>query len=119
MRTLLAVFTGYVLFVATAVLLFNLTGEQPHAQASTGFMVGSTMYRMFFAALGGYVATVLARGVSPVPAIALCLAIAVPAGVALIAAPDTGARWSQIATALFMAPMALLGGLLRLRRVAR
>jgi hypothetical protein len=119
MRALLAVFTGYAIFVASALLLFNLTGEQPHAQASTGFMVGSTMYGMFFAALGGYVATMLARGVSPVPAIALCLLIALLAAVALIGGAETSTRWSQIATVLFMAPMALLGGLLRLRRVAR
>ena len=118
MRTLLSVLAGYVIFVASAVLLFKLIGE-PHAQPSTGFMVGSTLYGMIFAALSGYVATVLARGVSPVPAIALCLLIAVLGGIALIARPDSAARWSQIATVLFMAPMALLGGLVRLRRVAR
>jgi hypothetical protein len=119
MRTLLSVFAGYAIFVAAAVLLFKLIGEQPHAQPSTGFMVGSTLYGMFFAALSGYVATVLARGVSPLPAIALCLLIAVLGGVALIMRPDSATRWSQIATVLFMAPMALIGGLVRLRRVAR
>ena len=118
MRALLSIFAGYAIFVVSAVLLFKVTGEQPDAQASTGFMVGSTLYGMFFAALGGYAATVLARGVSPVPAIALCLLIAVLGGIALIMRPD-GTRWSQIATVLVMAPMALLGGLVRLRRIAR
>ena len=119
MRTLLSVFAGYAIFVASAVLLLRLIGEQPHEQAATAFMVGSTVYGMVFAALGGYVATVLARGVSPVPAIALCLLIAVLGGLAMLMRPDSAARWSQIATVLFMAPMALLGGLVRLRRAAR
>ena len=118
MRTLLSVFAGYAIFVASAVLLLRFIGEQPHEQPSTVFMLGSTLYGMLFAALGGYVATVLARGVSPVPAIALCLLIAVLGGLAMMLRPDSATRWSQIATVLFMAPMALVGALLRLRRVA-
>jgi RsiW-degrading membrane proteinase PrsW (M82 family) len=118
MRTLFSVFVGYAIFVVSAILLFRIIGQEPHAQASTAFMVGSTLYGMFFAAVGGYVATVIARGVSPMPAIALCLLIAVLGGLALAMRPESTTRWSQIATVLFMAPMALVGGLVRLRRVA-
>ncbi len=117
MRTLISVFAGYAIFVVSAVLLFRLTGAEPHEQATFAFMAGTTLYGMFFAAVAGYVATLLARGTSALPALAVCIIIAVLGGVALLARPDEATRWSQLATVFVMAPMSLVGGLVRLRRV--
>ena len=118
MRTLLSVFVGYAIFVVSAVLLFRIIRTDPHTQATTAFMIGSTVYGMFFAAVAGYVATVLARGTSPVPALGVFAVIAVLGVIALVAKPEGTTLWSQLATVFFMSPMALVGGLLRLRRTA-
>jgi hypothetical protein len=118
-RTLLSVFAGYAIFVISAIVLFRVSGQDPHLEASTQFVIGSTLYGMFFAALAGYIATKLAKGVSPVPAIALCAIIAFLGGITLIMRPAGGPRWSQLATLVFIAPMALAGGLVRLRRAVR
>ena len=48
MRTVIAVIAGYVIFAASAVLLFNLTGHDPHAVASGQFMMVSIVYGMAF-----------------------------------------------------------------------
>jgi len=119
MRTLLSVFIGYAIFVVSALVLFRITGAEPQAQVTTAFVIGSTLYGMLFAAVGGYVATVIARGNSPVPALALFAVIAVLGVVALAAKSEGTTQVLKLATVFLMSPMALVGGLVRLRRAAK
>ena len=118
MRTFLSVFVGYAIFVVSALVLFRLTGAVPQAQVTTAFVVLSTVYGMFFAAVGGYVATLIARGTSPVPALALFAVIAVLGVIALVGKSEGTTQVLKLATVFLMAPMALLGGLVRLRQAA-
>jgi uncharacterized oligopeptide transporter (OPT) family protein len=118
MRTFLSVFVGYAIFVVSALVLFRITGAVPQAQVSTAFVIISTLNGMFFAGVGGYVATVIARGNSPVPALALFAVIAVLGVIALVGKSEGTTQVLKLATVFLMSPMALLGGLLRLRQEA-
>jgi hypothetical protein len=118
MRTLLSVFVGYAIFVVSALVLFRITGAVPQAQVTTAFVIISTLNGMFFAAVGGYVATAIARGKSPVPALALFGVIAVLGVIALVGKAEGTTQLLKLATVFLMSPMALVGGLLRLRRGA-
>ena len=112
LRGIGAVIVGYLCFAVPAVALFAMTGRDAHAQAPLGFMIGSTLYGMFFAGLGGYVAARLAGRHPFRHAVALTLLIAVGALVSVVTSPPTDAVWSQVAAVCLMAPSATLGGLL-------
>jgi hypothetical protein len=55
LRSILAVFVGYAIFAGSGVALFQLSGQDPHGEASTPFMVGAVVYGIVFALLGGYI----------------------------------------------------------------
>jgi hypothetical protein len=108
MRTFLAIVAGYAIFALSAVVLFQLTGAEPHSQASITFMVLSTLYGMVFAFLAGYAATRLAARHDRRAGAAVMMLIAAGAVGALIALPKGDSPWSAVATLVFMAPMALV-----------
>ena len=110
-----AVLVGYLIFAISAALLFSLTGQNPHAAASSQFMMLTTIYGMVFAAVGGYVAEWLAQAPRGERRLPLGVVIAVGARVSLITSPRQDARWSQIAALVLMAPSALIGGWLAVR----
>ena len=115
-RRALGVVVGYVIFAATAVLLFRLTGHDPHAVQPASFIIGSVAYGMLFAALGGYVSAVVGGGSPRVQAGLVALLIALGATVSLLAGPKAGSMWSRLTALFLMAPSAILGGLARARR---
>jgi hypothetical protein len=114
-RSILAVVVGYLVFGASAGALFALSGRDPHAPAALDFMVLSTVHGMFFAALGGFVAALVAGRSPKLHAGVLGGLIASGALLSIISASSTGSVWSQLTAAIFMAPCALLGGWLRTR----
>ena len=116
MRRLAAIVAGYLIFGLSAAALFAVTEQDPHVPASTTFMVLSTIYGMFFAALGGFAAAALARQPSPASAATVAALIALGATVSLISQLGAGAIWSQLAALIMMAPSALVGGIIRIRR---
>jgi hypothetical protein len=118
MRSVAAVVVGYVIFAVAAVVLFQITGQAPHRPATTAFMIGSTVYSMGFAALGGSVAARLAPARPLQHAGLVSGVISLGAAVSLLTAPATDARWSQLAALVLMAPAAWFGGYWRVRRAA-
>ncbi len=114
LRRTIAVFVGYMIFAVSAGLLFKLSGHNPHATASLMFMIISTVYGMVFAALGGFVATKLSGSAQAVGAL-----IALGAAASLVMSPSTDAKWSQLSAILFMAPSAVFGGALLVRKFAK
>ncbi len=114
-RRALGVILGYATFAATAVLLFRLSGHDPHAIQPIGFIAASVAYGMFFAVLGGYLSGVVGGGSPWVQAGLVGALIALGATVSLLAGPKAGSTWSRVAAILFMAPSSLLGGLARAR----
>lgn len=115
MRSVVAVVVGYLIFALSAVLLFQLSGQNPHGVASSQFMLLTIVCGMLFAALGGYVAEKIGKNPWK-PCIALAVVIATGAIVSIIATPSTESRWSQWSAIILMAPAALLGGGLAIRR---
>jgi MFS-type transporter involved in bile tolerance (Atg22 family) len=113
LRSLGAVVAGYLSFAVPAVALFAVTGRDSHAAQPLAFMVGSTLYGMLFAALGGYVAARLAGRHPLRHAIVLSLVIALGAAVSIVTRSTGDTVWSQLAALFLMAPSGTLGGLLR------
>jgi RsiW-degrading membrane proteinase PrsW (M82 family) len=110
MRSIGSVIVGYLVFAVAAVALFAITGRDAHAEAPVWFMVGSTLYGMLFAAVGGYIAALLA-GRSPVAhAFAITVIIALGTLASIFTRPAGGTIWSQLAALFLMAPSATVGG---------
>jgi hypothetical protein len=112
-RSVAAVVLGYLIFAGSAVLLFQISGRAPHAPASPAFMVGSTLFGVVFAALGGYVAGWVAQRHPARHASVVLDSLA-----SLLTQPGPGASWSQLAAILLMAPAAWGGGYWRARQRA-
>jgi hypothetical protein len=116
LRGIVAVVVGYFIFAISAVMLFKLTGHNAHAPASVPFMIATTIYGMVFAALGGAASVVIAPTRDVIYARIVSSLIALGAAASLVLSPSTDARWSMIASLLFMAPMAIIGGVIIARR---
>ena len=100
----------------SAVLLFRLSGVDPHAAVSFPFLAFSIAYGATFAFVGGYVAGIIAAR-RPIRYLAvLGGAIALSGLVSLVARPGEGAIWSQLATVVLFAPLAVAGGMSGRRR---
>jgi hypothetical protein len=117
MKSILAVLAGYLVFGVSTILLFAVTGVDPQQEPGLGFRIWSTVYGVFFALTGGYVAARIAGRKEVAHAIAVACILALLATVSLIAQPSHGSLWSQIAALGFMAPAAILGGMVRGRQV--
>jgi hypothetical protein len=115
LRSFAAVIAGYVVFAVSAVLLFQLSGRDPHAPQSAAFVTVTMVYGMVFAVLGGAVTVRVARVRPMLHATLLAALIALGAAVSLLASPGAGATWSQWGAILLMAPCALLAPRLTMR----
>jgi hypothetical protein len=118
MRSVAAVVAGYLIFALSAVVLFQITGQAPHRPVTAVFMIGSTVYGIGFAALGGSVAARLAPTRPLLHAGIVAGLIMLGAAVSLLTAARADARWSQVAALVLMAPAAWLGGYQRVRHAA-
>jgi hypothetical protein len=108
---------GYALFAFAAVLIFQLTGRDPHAVADPAFMVGTIGAGVIAALAGGYLGAAVATGRERTAGLVIALIIAGAALVSLLAQPGAGARWSQLGALVLMSPAAFLGSLIRARRL--
>jgi hypothetical protein len=115
----IAVAAGYLTFALPAGLLFVLTGKDPHAPLQLGFAALSVACGTAFAALGGYLAALIARRLELKHAAAVAVIIAVLALFSLNDQIGYGSVWWEIAALVVMAPAAALGGYLRAKRVRR
>jgi peptidoglycan/LPS O-acetylase OafA/YrhL len=117
MKSVLAVLTGYLVFGVSAIFLFQVAGVDPQQEPGLGFRIWSTVYGVFFALAGGYVAARIAGRKEITHASAVACILVVIATVSLVAQPGHGSLWSQIAALGFMAPAAIFGGVLRARQM--
>lgn len=104
-KRIAAVVAGYFVFAVSAVALFAITGHDPHGDASHAFKIGSTLYGMFFALIGGALAARIGGSANQGRALAFLIAI-----IAIISMFSGGSHWSQLHALLFMAPCAAIGG---------
>ena len=117
-RSALAVIIGYFIFALPAFAFFQITGQPAHQAAPIPTMLAGVTFGMVFASLGGYVAAWLARRRPPAHAIAVAASLAPGSAILLLSTLGKGAVWSQVAAFALMAPAAVFGGWLRLRRLA-
>jgi hypothetical protein len=116
MRVLLAVVTGYLIFAISAVLLFQVTQHDPHASPTVAFAVASVVWGMLFALCGGFTAARIAQRSSLMPSVMVACLIATGALISLLSDGDKGSIWSQLSALLLMAPAAVAGGWIKLRK---
>lgn len=112
-RSVLGVIVGYMIFAFSGFVLFQVSGQPPHGEASVPFMIGAVVYGLSFALLGGYIAGLIAGRRPLAHGIAVGVILAAGAGVSLIATIGHGVIWSQVCALTLMAPAAVLGGWLR------
>jgi len=118
LRSFAGVLVGYAIFAVSGVLLFQLSGQDPHGEATLPFAIGAIVYGIVFATLGGYVSGLIAGRAPFVHGMIVAGILALGATVSLIKTVGHGHIWSQVAALLTMAPAAALGGYLRSRSMA-
>jgi uncharacterized membrane protein len=116
LRSAGAVAVGYLVFGASAALLFQLSGQAPHQAAPTGFKIASIIWGAVFALVAGWLAARVAGRKPATHAAIVAGLIALGALVSLAMRPGE-ARWSQISAAVVMAPCAWIGGLISRRSI--
>ncbi|MES2377565.1 MAG: hypothetical protein V4553_13360 [Bacteroidota bacterium] len=113
-RKVLAVIASYIIFAASAVLLFNLTGQKPHADAALNFKIITALYGAFFSVLSGLALQLIARTKTLILNFVLAFIMAAFATVSLLT--SSGNHWTQLFAIIIFAPASLLGGLIYLKR---
>jgi uncharacterized membrane protein len=113
-RKILAVIVSYIIFAASAVLLFNLTGQKPHADATVIFKIITAVYGAFFSVLSGLILQLIVRTKSLTLNFVLAFIMAAFAAVSLLT--SSGSHWTQLFAIIFFAPASLLGGVIYLKR---
>ena len=110
-RNIAAVIVGYLIFAVSAVLLFNVSGIDPHAEAGLMTKFGVIVFGCVFSFIGGYVAKFIAATDSLTVNIVLAVLMAVFAAFSFFKSP--GEHYTQIAAIFLFAPASLLGGIAR------
>lgn len=113
-RKILAVIISYVIFAASAVLLFSLTDQEPHADATVSFKIITAAYGVFFSVLSGFVLQLIAQTKSLTLNFVLAFIMAAFATVSLLT--SGGSHWTQVFAIIIFAPASILGGVIYLKR---
>src|SRR3954453_3314301 len=101
LRSIGAVVAGYFVFAASALLLFQLSGRAPHADAPLTFKIATTIWCAVFAMVGASLAAHVSVRRPATLAAAVAAVIALGAIVSIAARPSD-ALWSQLAAAIVM-----------------
>jgi hypothetical protein len=109
LRSVGAVAAGYLIFGASGLLLFQLSGRDPHQAAPLTFKTATIIWGCVFALVAGWLTARIAPKRPATHAAILAGLIAIGAFGSLIASPS-GEKWSQISALAIMAPCAWLGG---------
>ena len=114
-RDILSVIIGYATFVISAVLLFQLSGIDAHADPSVGIILLVVSYGMIFSFLGGLLTQLIAKTKKLTINYVLAGIIAGFATFSLI--KSTGSHYTQLAAIFLFAPASLFGGLTYLKKI--
>lgn len=117
LRSIFAVISGYALFVISAILLFKLSGIDPHADVSVGFIIITIIYGMLFCFIGGFLTQFISRSGKLTINYILAAIIAGFATFSLF--KTTGNHYSQLAAIFLFAPTSILAGLVYLKRIKK
>jgi RsiW-degrading membrane proteinase PrsW (M82 family) len=109
-KKILGVIIGYAIFVVTSLLLFKLSGQNPHDQATIPFKIFTAIYGAVFSFVSGFVLQVIAKTKNLNLNYILAFIIAGFATFSLI--KSDGSHWTQLFAIIIFAPISILGGLL-------
>src|SRR5215510_13391809 len=101
LRSVGAVAAGYFVFAASAVLLFQLSGQEPHADAPVAFKIATIVWGAVFALVGGWLAAHVSAGRPATHAAVVAALIAAGATASILARPSD-AIWSQLSAHIVM-----------------
>lgn len=113
-RKVAGIIAGYAIFVITSLALFKLSGQDPHAEATTGFQILTALYGVVFSFLCGLVVQLIAKTNTLTLNYILAVIIAGFATFSLI--QSDGSRWTQLLAIFAFAPVSVLGGLFYIKR---
>jgi ABC-type Fe3+-siderophore transport system permease subunit len=112
-RNILSVFVGYLIFAVSSVLLFTLTGQKPHAEASIIFKIITIAYGAVFSIIAGFVLQLIAKQKTLTLNYILGAVIFLVATISLGTAHGT--HWTQLFAMFIFAPVSVLGGYFKFR----
>jgi hypothetical protein len=114
LRNILGLIAGYAIFVIAAVLLFQLSGVDPHSDPSISFLLGVIACGIVSSITGGFVAQQISKDKKLTVNYILALIIAGFATFSYF--KTTGNHYSQIAAIFLFAPFSILGGYFVIRK---
>ena len=117
LKNILSVILGYATFAISAVLLFQLSGINPHANPTIGFMILTIAYGIFFSFIGGLLTQLISKTGNLKINYVLAFIIAGFATFSLF--KTTGNHYSQIAAIFLFAPSSVLGGIIFLKKTVK
>jgi len=114
LRKILAILAGYAIFVLAAVLLFQISGVDPHSDPSILFLIGVITCGVLSSVTGGFTVQLIAKDKKLVLNYVLAIIIA---GFAIFSfLKTTGNHYSQIAAVFLFAPLSIVGGYFAIQR---
>lgn len=114
LRNIFAVICGYAVFAVSAVLLFQLSGIDPHSDPSVVILLLVLAYGTVFSFLGG----VVTQWISRTGGLTISLVLGgLMASFALFSMfSSAGNHYSQLGAIVLFAPVSIVGGLYYLKR---
>jgi ABC-type Fe3+-siderophore transport system permease subunit len=108
------VIVGYAVFVISSILLFQLSGKNPHQEVEIGFKIITLIYGAVFSIISGFVVQLIAKSKNLKLNYILAFIIAGFATFSLIKA--SGSHWTQLFAIFIFTPISILGGFLYLKK---
>lgn len=114
-KQFLGVIAGYAIFVITSILLFRLSGVNPHTEASIAFMFLTFVYGTIFSFLSGFVCQMIINKRNLKVNYILFIIMAGFATFSLF--KSDGSSWTQLLAIFVFAPVSILGGYFRIKKL--
>jgi peptidoglycan/LPS O-acetylase OafA/YrhL len=116
-RKIFSVITGYAIFVITALALFKLSGQKPHADPTATFAIVTAVYGTLCSFIAGLVTQMISRAKNLNTNYILAFIIAAFATFSFF--KSEGNHWTQVLAILIFAPVSILGGVFYKKRIIK
>ncbi|WP_300567744.1 hypothetical protein [Flavobacterium sp.] len=107
-KQILAVITGYAIFVISSLLFFKFSGINPHAETSLNFMVLTAIYGTVISFISGGITQFISKAKTLKINYILAFIMAGFATFSLF--KSNGAHWTQVMAIFIFSPVSILGG---------
>ncbi|PWB23672.1 hypothetical protein [Flavobacterium sp. HTF] len=114
LKRILGVIAGYAIFVISSVLLFRVSGVNPHSDSSQLFMILTFVYGTVFSFIGGLITQVISKTGNLKVNYVLFIIMAGFATFSFF--NSSGSSWTQLLAIFVFAPVSVLGGLFWIKK---